>query len=215
MPWPMVHFEIARRLYSDPSSEFLLGSLAPDSIHVRTNDRVEKNKSHLMKPSGDFATNEDLKQFLNIQKKCDSSYLDFIFGYVAHIYADRAWTFTVYHEFEKQSTDKNVYNIDVSKIEYLLSRPAEWFEEVIQKLNKSACYDVGGLTRQEILTYKKQKIDYLSDPLNEPMNVPGIISLDMVERFIDDVVHELKLMFEPASILHERLPMDKRRQPLL
>ncbi|MFX3637474.1 MAG: hypothetical protein ACE3L7_02365 [Candidatus Pristimantibacillus sp.] len=49
MPWPMVHFEIARRLYGDPSPEFLLGSLAPDSIHVRTNDRVEKNKSHLMK----------------------------------------------------------------------------------------------------------------------------------------------------------------------
>lgn len=196
LPWPMVHFEIARRLYGDPSPEFLLGSLAPDSIHVRTNDRVEKNKSHLMQPNGDFATNDDLKGILNIQKKCDSSYLDFIHGYVAHIYADREWTFTVYREFEKQSADKNVYNIDVSKIEFLLSRSAEWLEEVIQKLNKSACYDVGGLTRQEILTYKDEIIDYLSDPLNEPMNVPGIISLDMVERFIDDVVHELKLMFE-------------------
>lgn len=200
MPWPMVHFEIARRLYGDPSPEFLLGSLAPDSIHVRTNDRVEKNKSHFMRPDGDFATNDDLKKFLNIQTKCDSLYLDFILGYVSHIYADRAWTFTVYREFEKQSTDKNVYNIDVSKIEFLLSRSTEWFEELIQKLNKATCYDVGGLTRQEILTYKDEKIDYLSDPLNEPMNVPGIISLDMVERFIDDVANELKLMFENVSL---------------
>lgn len=200
MPWPMVHFEIARRLYGDPSPEFLLGSLAPDSIHVRTNDRVEKNKSHFMRPDGDFATNDDLKEFLNIQTKFDSLYLDFILGYVAHIYADRAWTFTVYREFEKQSTDKNVYNIDVSKIEFMLSRSTEWFEELIQKLNKATCYDVGGLTRQEILTYKDEKIDYLSDPLNEPMNVPGIISLDMVERFIDDVANELKLMFENVSL---------------
>lgn len=200
LPWPMVHFEIARRLCGDPSPEFLLGSLAPDSIHVRTNDRVEKNKSHLMRPNGDFATNEDLKEFLNIQTKYDSLYLDFILGYVAHIYADRAWTFTVYREFEKQSTDKNVYNIDVSKIEFLLSRSTEWLEELIQKLNKAACYDVGGLTRHEILTYKDEKIEYLSDPLNEPMNVPGIISLNMVEIFIDDVVNELKLMFENVSL---------------
>ncbi|MCU6794932.1 zinc dependent phospholipase C family protein [Paenibacillus sp. WQ 127069] len=200
MPWPMVHFEIARRLYGDPSPEFLLGSLAPDSIHVRTNDRVEKNKSHLMKPNGDFATNDDLKEFLKTQRIYDSLYLDFILGYVAHIYADRVWTFTVYREFEKQSADKNVYNIDVSKIEFLLSRSTEWFEEIIQKLNKSACYDVGGLTRQEILTYKDEKIDYLSDPLNEPMNVPRIISLEMVERFIDDVAQELNLMFENVSL---------------
>ncbi|PZE21548.1 hypothetical protein [Paenibacillus xerothermodurans] len=200
MPWPMVHFEIARRLYGDPSPEFLLGSLAPDSIHVRTNDRAEKNKSHLMQPNGDFATNNDLKAFLTIQRKYDALYLDFIHGYVAHIYADRAWTYTVYREFEKQSTDKNVYNIDVSKIEFLLSRSTVWFEEVIQKLHRATCYDVGGLTRQEILTYKDEKIDYLSNPLNEPMSIPGIITLDMVERFIDDVAYELKLMFENVSL---------------
>jgi hypothetical protein len=42
--------------------------------------------------------------------------------------------------------------------------------------------------KHEILTYKDQKIAYLSDPLNKPMNDPEIISLDMVEKFIDDVV---------------------------
>jgi hypothetical protein len=192
----MVHFEIARRLCGDPSPEFLLGSLAPDSIHVRTNDRSVKNKTHLMKPNGNFATDDDLKDFLNNQEKRDALYLDFIFGYVAHIYADRVWTFTVYRDFEKQSTDKNVYNIDVSKIEFLLCRSTEWFEEVIRKLNKAACYDVVGLTKQDILAYKDEKIYYLSDRSNEPLNVPGIISLDMVEKFIADVTWELKLLFE-------------------
>lgn len=196
MPYPMVHFEIARRLCGDPSPEFLLGSLAPDSIHVRTNDRSEKNKSHLMKPNGNFATDDDLKVFLNNQEKRDALYLDFICGYIAHIYADRVWTFTVYREFEKQSADKYVYNIDVSKIEFLLCRSTEWFEEVIQKLNKSACYDVVGLTKQDILAYKDEKIYYLSDRSNEPLNVPGIISLNMVEKFIADVTYELKLLFE-------------------
>lgn len=44
MPWPMVHFAIASELISEPSPELLLGSLAPDSIHVRTNLRTERQK---------------------------------------------------------------------------------------------------------------------------------------------------------------------------
>ena len=154
-----------------------------------------------MKSNGDFATNDDLKQFLNgCQQRTDPKYLDFIRGYMSHIYADREWTFTVYREFEKHSTDKSIYNMDVNKIEFLLTRSTEWFEEVIQKLNKASCFDVGGLTRQEILAYKDEKIAYLSDPLNEPSNVPGIITLDMVERFVNGAVLELKpFMIENVS----------------
>jgi hypothetical protein len=200
LPWPMVHFEIARRLYGNPTPEFLLGSLAPDSIHVRTNDRLEKNKTHLMKQNGDFATDEDLIKFINIQKVDDPLYLDFIYGYIAHIYADRVWTFKVYSQFEKQTTDKSVYNKDVSKIEFLLCYSSNWFEEMVHKLNSATCYDIAGLKKHEILTYKDEKITYLADSLNMPMNDPEIISLDMVEKFMDDVVCELKLMFKELHI---------------
>lgn len=65
MPWPMVHFAIASELISKPPSELLLGSLAPDSIHVRTNLRTEKAKTHLMPEEGRFATDEELKAFLS------------------------------------------------------------------------------------------------------------------------------------------------------
>ena len=44
MPWPMVHFAVASEINSNPSPEFLLGSLAPDSIHVRSDVRSEKAK---------------------------------------------------------------------------------------------------------------------------------------------------------------------------
>ncbi|WP_340401130.1 hypothetical protein [Paenibacillus sp. FSL H8-0079] len=63
MPWPMVHFAIASELISEPSPELLLGSLAPDSIHVRTNTRTEKAKTHLMPEAGRFATDEELEPF--------------------------------------------------------------------------------------------------------------------------------------------------------
>jgi len=192
----MVHFEIARRMYGDPSPEFLLGSLAPDSIHVRTNDRAEKNKTHLMKPNGVFATDEDLKGFLHIQNNQDPRYLDFVRGYVAHIYADRVWTYEVYTEFEKRSTDKAVYNTESNKIEFFLRRSPEWFEEIVRKLNQGVSYDIAGLTKHEIATYKDEKIRFLSNPLHEPMDDPSIITYEMVVRFADDAARGLRLLFE-------------------
>lgn len=69
MPWPMVHFAIASELLSNPTPEFIVGSLAPDSIHVRTNERAEKAKTHLMPETARFATDEELRAFFNSNKK--------------------------------------------------------------------------------------------------------------------------------------------------
>jgi len=35
MPWPMVHLAGAAVIMPEPSAELLLGSLAPDAVHVR------------------------------------------------------------------------------------------------------------------------------------------------------------------------------------
>lgn len=99
MPWPMVHFAIASELISKPPSELLLGSLAPDSIHVRTNLRTEKAKTHLMPEEGRFATDEELKAFFESNKKLaysDPKFMQYLCGYIAHIYTDRVWTFDIY-----------------------------------------------------------------------------------------------------------------------
>ncbi|WP_036610424.1 hypothetical protein [Paenibacillus sp. FSL H7-689] len=92
MPWPMVHFAIASELISEPSPELLLGSLAPDSIHVRTNLRTEKARTHLMPEAGRFATDEELKGFFESNKKLaysDPKFLQYLCGYIAHIYGSR------------------------------------------------------------------------------------------------------------------------------
>ncbi|MGF7050649.1 hypothetical protein J2T13_005199 [Paenibacillus sp. DS2015] len=48
MPWPMVHFAISNILYEDnPTRSLLLGSIAPDAIHVRSQiTREEKGVTH-------------------------------------------------------------------------------------------------------------------------------------------------------------------------
>lgn len=203
MPYPMVHFEIARQLFEEPSPEFLLGSIAPDSIHVRTNERTEKNKTHLMK-NGAFATNRDLSDFLISIKNNDPLHLEFICGYIAHIYTDREWTFKVYSEFEKQSKDKFIYNHDANKIEFLLRQTSGSFDEILRKLNTAKSYDIAGLSKTEILTYKDEKVNYLLEPLNEPMNAPKIITFTMVQNFIKEASSGLKSLFEEQKNFSNR-----------
>lgn len=70
MPWPMVHFAIASELLSNPTPEFIVGSLAPDSIHVRTNERAEKAKTHLMPEAGRFARRRAQGIFQFKQETC-------------------------------------------------------------------------------------------------------------------------------------------------
>ncbi|OME86545.1 MULTISPECIES: hypothetical protein [Paenibacillus] len=50
MPWPMVHFMISQQLYlGNPTPNLLLGSIAPDAVHVRGNiTREEKGSTHLV-----------------------------------------------------------------------------------------------------------------------------------------------------------------------
>jgi hypothetical protein len=55
MPLPMVHLWVAVQMGEArgiwPSPEFLLGSIAPDAVHMRPGyERVHKRRSHLQDP---------------------------------------------------------------------------------------------------------------------------------------------------------------------
>jgi len=52
MPWPIVHFSIAFRMFGGPpQGDFLLGSIAPDAVQFRE-DKLSKAKSHLRNRTG-------------------------------------------------------------------------------------------------------------------------------------------------------------------
>ncbi|WP_431090203.1 zinc dependent phospholipase C family protein [Paenibacillus sp. 8b26] len=114
MPYPMVHFAIALELCSrTPSSSFLIGSIAPDAVHVRGNvTRSEKGITHFVCEER-FPSIEVLKErcqyYLNLND--ETNWKDYILGYFAHIYADIRWTETVYSNFEREYRGKN-YNIE-------------------------------------------------------------------------------------------------------
>lgn len=198
MPWPMVHFAIASELISEPSPELLLGSLAPDSIHVRTNLRTEKAKTHLMPEVGRFATDEELGAFFESNKQLAYSnpkFMQYLCGYIAHIYTDRVWTFDIYSAYEVRPNGRSVYTHDVKKLEFMILRNQSKANDWLSELNVGRAFDLGGLLEAEVHQYRAKKLEFLSNPANEPLGDLNIISIEAMEEFIHTTGLALKQLY--------------------
>ncbi|MBM6383034.1 MAG: hypothetical protein JSY10_03440 [Paenibacillus sp.] len=206
MPWPMVYFAVASEISSNPSPEFLLGSLAPDSIHVRSDVRSEKAKTHLMIEEGRFATDEELRAFWEShrqQAELDPAFWQYLCGYIAHIYTDRVWTFDIYPAYEEHPDGRKRYTQEVTKLEFMILRNRSGSHELLNKLNAGKAYDLGGLLEQEVVQYRKVKVDFLSNPAHEPVEDLSILSMDVLEHFIHTTALRLKQLFTEWNVFED------------
>lgn len=207
MPWPMVHFAIASELISEPSPELLLGSLAPDSIHVRTNLRTEKAESHLMPEAGRFATDEELKDFFETQKKLaysDPKFLQYLCGYIAHIYTDRVWTFDIYPAYEVHPNGRrSVYTQDVTKLEFMILRNWNRANDWLNELKVGRAFDLGGLLESEVYQYRGEKLAFLANSDNEPLDDSYILSMEAMEEFIHKTALALKQLYKKWNVYED------------
>ncbi|SFM53359.1 hypothetical protein SAMN03159341_1445 [Paenibacillus sp. 1_12] len=210
MPWPMVHFAIATKVsFFDPSPSFLLGSIAPDAIHMRGNiTRKEKGITHLM-DEDKFPTIEVLKKeclsYLSIMNM-ELDWKAYILGYFAHIYADIRWTETIYAEFESEYQGDNkeirkIYNQEVSQVEFNLLRSEEWAQPIIHRLQHANAYSIEPLvTQNEVSQYRDIKIEWLLDDSNEPKHKNIYFNDDKVRDFIINTSNELNVLFNEWGI---------------
>jgi len=202
----MVHFAIASELISEPSPELLLGSLAPDSIHVRTNLRTEKAKTHLMPEAGRFATDEELKDFFETQKKLaysDPKFLQYLCGYIAHIYTDRVWTFDIYPAYEVHPNGRSVYTQDVTKLEFMILRNWNRANDWLNELNVGRAFDLGGLLESQVYQYRGEKIEFLANPDNEPLGDLNMLSMEAMEEFIHKTALALKELYTEWNVYED------------
>ncbi|MCG7379097.1 zinc dependent phospholipase C family protein [Paenibacillus sp. ACRSA] len=204
MPWPMVHFAVASRLVANPSPEFLLGSIAPDSIHVRSNiTRADKAKTHLMIEEHVFVTDEQLKDYFEMNRQQamqDKRFMDYLCGYIAHIYTDRVWTFNIYPPYETLPDGRKIYTQDVTKLEFLILQQ-DGANEWLDKLKVGRAFDLGGLREHEVYQYREEKLQFLKTPEHEPIEDPSVISLSLVNEFITNTAHEIRELYQPWGIM--------------
>jgi hypothetical protein len=205
----MVHFSIAKKIFEpNPSPEFLLGSIAPDAIHMRENTtRQDKNRTHLCEDDGTMPNLQIFYDFCKQHlKQNEHDYNQFIFGYVSHLYADLRWTETVWKDYVEKvrhvidghnESIKSRYNKEVCQIDYNLYRSEEWSNKILTSLLNSREYSIPKLlTSKEITQYREHTIQGLRDEGNEPCIVPIYITDDIVRLFINTTVDELKVLIK-------------------
>lgn len=205
MPWPMVHFAIAAEISGlNPSPSFLLGSIAPDAVHMRGNvTREDKGKTHLIS-NGTFPSIDKLKNELLtcLDKRTEPDWKEYVLGYFAHIYADIRWTETLYADFEKKFQGnpediRKTYNQEVSQIEFNLLKSEQWAGMVLRKLRISSAYTMDSwVTDTEVNGYRDVKLEWLQNGRNEPKLQTVYFTDDAVRKFIDSTATEWKELFE-------------------
>jgi len=208
MPLPMVHLAIAVRLFERnshvPPPPFLLGSLAPDAIHMRPHfTRADKDLTHLGKPSTTH-DEEPLKILVQRADVTDQTQRAFLVGYVAHILADRRWAATVIPHFSQGlpasvSADqwRTVYYQETDQIDFNVYHHAPWRPRMWTALAAATPLPVEPLlTAGEIGQWRDRTLVWFDHVKEEPRIIPTYITDTMVATFIEETVVALHDTFD-------------------
>src|SRR5262245_5263037 len=176
MPQPLVHFAVClemSKLSAKPvTPEFLLGSIAPDAIHMRPGiNRYDKWRTHLRSKLLNEIVNEEYFEAVHcfvVQPRYDClSNMDFIEGYAAHVLTDWLWHNAISRPFlaglpgAMTVQERNqLYSCETEQLEIELYHRLPWRHEVWRLLKQAIACDVDDLvTAEEISRFRESKID--------------------------------------------------------
>ena len=168
MAQPMMHLLIADKIYTEKSSsihlygDFLLGSIAPDAVHVKENyTREIKDISHYKFDSKSHISYFDtfFDEYYTSENK------DFVVGYLVHLLSDMIWYHSVRvpfkEEFQKapsQNMSMNeAYYADCEQIEQLMFLEKN-ASRIIGTINSGKAYSLEGLIDAEDVKAWKEKL---------------------------------------------------------
>jgi len=209
LPWPMIHFAISNHLYrGSPTPSLLIGSIAPDAVHVRGQiTREEKGVTHLIQ-NGRFPSVElIMAEFkANLSRHSELAWKDFVVGYFTHIYTDLRWTETIYADFESAyigDAIRSVYNLEVSQVEFEIQRSIQNYDEIMKSLSNAEGCTIGPyVTQSEVNLYRDLKVEWLQDANNEPNIKPSYFTSRAVNRFIEETSIEIENLLREYDIAY-------------
>lgn len=203
MPFAMTHLYIAYNILSNTPQikkpcDFMLGALAPDSVHFRDNyDSDMKKKSHLCvgdEKWGRVTNNEEwLKNvlaFLQEHKHMENA--DFIYGYCSHILADIQNNIKIWTPFlieNRESLEKglgSVYHQESYNLDYALYLMKPQRKVIWEMLEKAAGYDIPNVVVGEEVNKMKHHILHNQFLNREYVDVSSnkYAAISVIEEFI-------------------------------
>jgi hypothetical protein len=187
MPWSMIHFTIAYRMFGGhPHQDFLLGSIAPDAVHF---SKSAKAISHLHNSRGNSPDWSGLIDFYDARINVFKGYSNkmFLLGYLSHIIADNLWG---QYKHELSSSDKSILGaiwIEENQYDFNLKRTVPWRDVVERKVTTAKLYELDGMYNlNELDNWRRQLFVWLQEPKNEPHIDNHYLLESDVETFIDE-----------------------------
>ena len=206
MPLPMVHLSVAVALSGNegrlPSADFLLGSIAPDAIHMRAHStKLDKEHVHFIDLG---ASPQELLQLFRAEYGMDEfQSIGFAGGYLAHLLTDRFWWQTIITPFRKKFPPtfpepdfRRLYYRDTDRIDLDLYRQMPWRPQAWSSLEAVTAADfIPFLTAVEILQWRTRTLRWYDDPVPDTMVEPVYISRLDTQAFIGQAVKEIAELF--------------------
>lgn len=194
MPLPMVHLAVAVRLHEGqvPTSAFLLGSIAPDAIHMREGaSREDKRLTHLPAEPGE-SEDAPTQALLARYEGADHDEADFAAGYVAHVLTDRIWRDTLYATFRSRVASdldpaewRRLYYRETDQLDFNLYRRSPWRPQVWTQLALAQPRNFAEfLTGAEIDRWRDRTLRWFDNPEKEPGIAPTYCLDADLQRFI-------------------------------
>ena len=168
MAQPMMHLLIADKIYTEKSSsihsygDFLLGSIAPDAVHVKENyTREIKDISHYKFDSKSHISYFDtfFDEYYTSENK------DFVVGYLVHLLSDMIWYHSVRVPFKEEFQKAPLQNMSMNEAYYADCEQIEqlmFFEKnasrIIETINRGQAYSLEGLIDAEDVKAWKEKL---------------------------------------------------------
>ena len=217
MPLPMVHLLFARELcnrYGYRLSEaFLLGSIAPDAIHVRAgSSRHDKHITHLYSaPNTIDSTAGNIAQFIAIND-LDANYDKrlFIRGYAFHSMLDSSWIRDIFIPLDMElragglnyDDVRGLYYYETNACDAFLFNNDEGIRACVDKMKglnldlKEDCCG-GLLSYNEVLAWKDRVYNicqktYSDESYKAPVYITPERIYKYIESIIECVVNKLK-----------------------
>lgn len=168
MAQPMMHLLIADKIYTEKASsiysygDFLLGSIAPDAVHVKENyTREIKDISHYRFDSKSHISYFDtfFDEYYTSENK------DFVVGYLVHLLSDMIWYHSVRVPFKKEYQKAPLQNMSMNEAYYADCEQIEqlmFFEKnasrIIETIDGGKAYSIEGLIDAKDVKAWKEKL---------------------------------------------------------
>ncbi|MCB2291317.1 hypothetical protein LGK97_16440 [Clostridium sp. CS001] len=216
MPFAMTHLCISYNILINTPQikkpyDFMIGALAPDSVHFRHNYNSDmKKKSHLCVGDEKWgrATNnqewlESVLAFLQENKHMENQ--DFIYGYCSHIIADirnniKIWTPFRLENIEQLKKDLgSEYHEESYGVDYELYLSSSHQKKIWEILENSIGYDILNIVSADEINEMKHNILYKQFFGRESVDVSlnKYVKFSRMQEFISEESQYIKnLLYE-------------------